>query len=271
MQGTRLMSSLALASLLAGCLDHRGAPIPQQLDDSAQIRGDACVGVEGVMLWPATTEPSGSEVPPGWGTPVSDSRGYWLEVYQCQRLKVGPFERPVTILTESHDNANFPQQCIGFDKDLDRIEILVALWVNDTAVADYLTNVEGIPTHYATFQAVNDTTLPVPQPGWTWKVPGMNASSLYLPYAHGDYPVSHYDARLMYHNETTVSALDLFQASRITSDQTYHGHIYGIMEAPTLEAQGGYHEFAGTGDVWVDGYLEAKIQHFKDMQCKEPA
>lgn len=222
-----------------------------------------------LQLWPANTGATGNEVPPGWEHTLNEATSYYLRIHVCERVSAGPFERgPVTLLSESHSQADFPSECISYGDEIDDIAILVAIWVDDAEIASWLTKELGVKTHVATFRQVDEEAGGIVQKGWAWKVEDKDESSFHLPYVPADNPPAHFTNRLMYLQGDSVSALDWTDDRHFISDLYLHG-MYGVAEEPLLHANGAK-ALVGWGGIWDNGTITTSLQRFGDLECTKP-
>ena len=184
---------------------------------------------------------------------------------------MGSFERgPVTMLVEGHDQVEFPQKCITFKDGIDIIDVLVALWLDDQDIADYLTATYGIPTRVATFAPVREDVGGVPREGWTWSAEGGEPSELLFATQEADNGHAESVWRYMWHNGTAVSALDFSRSAQFTGDNPAGLATHGTLKAPMLFAQSGTEAYAGRGGLFIDASAEGTIYQFSDLRCEKP-
>ena len=237
--------------------------------------GNDCYGIGVFTYWPARTGPAGSEVPPSWEDTPATSPGatshYSLQLNRCERVSIGPFERgPVTFLVEGHDQADFPADCITSDGHLNGVSVLAAVWVDDEAIADWLSDRYGVPTHVASFQPINETTAGVRDIGWRWSVEGQAESVLHFPLVSEEHPRIQPTYRWLFHNGTSVTAMDWSDDYHPFTDFSLGVHMYGTLESPTVYARMGVTPFVGRGDAAEDGAFSVDFKRFGDLECKEP-
>ena len=249
----------------SGTNQSTGNPIPKT---NSALRWNDCVGLGSLFTGPAATAPTGSEVPPGWAQTTGDISSMQINTFHCNRVSIGPFERPVTGMTESHNKITVPPQCIAFNPDIIDVDVLVALWVDDAQVAGYLHSTYGMPVRIAKFDYAADTTTPVEQRTWSWSSDNSTPSRLTMPFVPGSNTPGSFTLRMMWHNGTAVSALDYSEVSTVQNNVDALAS-YGLLQPPMLYARTAPFPYVGRADTWT-GDITGTIYRFGDLECKKP-
>ena len=226
-----------------------------------------CHGMGGLFTEPAPAAPTGSEVPPGWEQPIDTISSYQLIVFRCGRVSIGPYERPVTGMTEAHNKITVPQQCIDFNSDLNDIYVLAALWIDDAEIAAHLRTHYGMPVRVATFN-YEDESVSSGQRSWTWATESFPASEMNLPFVDGTGNAAEWTSRLVWHNGTGVSVWDKKESS-VGDNLPQALGVYGVLHEPMLHARMDGEPVAGRGGTFI-GDLSGAIYRFGDLECKKP-
>lgn len=220
----------------------------------------------GLFTEPAATAPTGSEIPPGWEQPIDSISSYQLEVFRCGRVSIGPYERPVTGMTEVHNKITVPPQCVEFKPDILGVYVMVALWLDDQEVADYLHRTYGMPVRVAQFDYVDDATAQ--QRRWSWSTGDSPASEMGMPFVADDSFESADTTRMVWHNGTAVSMWDTADVQR-NENFVYLLAVYGVLREPMLHARADGEPVVGRGESSTGEKTQA-IYRFRDLECKEP-
>jgi hypothetical protein len=235
-----------------------------------QIAFTDCRGVAARFIWPGDSAPAGPEVPPGWETQEMVATDHHVQVVECQRIAIGPFERgPLHFLLEAHDKATIPQACIDFrGADIGDFRILRSLWVDDEEIVQFLKDTMGIPALYGTF-SFTETPAGAPQGMlWNWGLPGQDTSS--LAYSRVDTIPGGGTGlnRIAWHTSGAVNLLDLAEDEQRPAASTLNAvaklHPPMMHAVPEAEAYTGVYSLVDHGDYTAD------IYRFGDLQCEQP-
>jgi hypothetical protein len=243
------------------------APPPAAASVPPQIAWNKCQGLDSsIFFYDNVVDLDGGRTPPGWEPdPTQDDR-YLFMMNRCERVSIGPFERgPATFLLEVHSAVNAPKACTEFNAGFEDMEVLLGLWVDDRDLAAYLAQAFGLPAEFAEFslQAAPQGDGQTQQ--WTWSAGGQESTlTAYRP--GGDEGLSPYLERVVWHNETGVSFLDLHDDDVIPF--TVSPPAAGVLAPPMNYAQGTARPYAGLVSVWNEGDHYGPIFRFGDMECK---
>lgn len=229
-----------------------------------------CEGMTSVFNWPlgATHAPHA----PGW-EPVGPRVATEIELYglECQRFSMGPFERPIRMIMETHDYQEAPQGCYPEDPapGLTEFQTLNTIWFNDQEVVDYVDAVLGMPVHYANITIEEE---PVAEGTkwwqWSWGIEGQETSWLRgFDDQERDIMETH-EFRIFWYNDTAVSAMDY------TSHENNPGWVqnifaYGQMQPPMLMADWPT-DYGGVTNTLLEARADATITKYNDFVCTEP-
>lgn len=282
----KLLLPFFLCALSSGCLDageSNPAVQDSQLDpegpkglppadvtvpfaDPQRFALSDCSSIIGSFEWLGDAGPG--EAPPGWEQQLGSGgigSAELVEIMTCDRVSIGPFERPLVLLFEAHSKMDPPATCKpeeGF------IWILNSLWTNDAAVSGYLSEELGIRTQVANFEAdyQNDTHLS--KISWSWAPTGNGtvsqltvlaaepepqASPLTLGFR---YAWNHGSGiSIMRYNETAIVPTSPEQAA------------FGSFTEPMLHASTGVEPFVGRGDYFLSVDATTEITRYGDFTC----
>ncbi|MEA3204239.1 MAG: hypothetical protein QOI63_1919 [Thermoplasmata archaeon] len=255
-------SALLACLLLAGC-----AAAPPHASPAPPVDPPRPTGLElsGCTGWDAVSTPlpgaaAPGQAPPGWEPRTNAMPSVILTALACSRLALGPFERPVRLLLETHERATPPPACWG---NLP-YGIVASVWVDDVEVAGYLVDRLGLPAHATRFEEA-----PGPAPGlrtWTWGDPaarssltldGQDAAAVGGPQRNLLWPRGDGIGRL---------TLALHADSPLESLPTT-----GTMQPPMLLAGSPGGAFTGTAYWYPHLTASGALALFKDRSCLEPA
>lgn len=252
----------------AGCL---GDPPPQP--EGAPAGGTAvpaslhlsnCTGFQ-ASTWPIPAALSPARPPQGWeGEPT---HALFLLGFECGRLALGPFERPVRLLVEAHTDAVVPAGCARGARTQDLV--LHAAWLDDAEVAAFLAQAYGLPAAAAAFEAGT-----VGQGGallrtWRWAAPGHASSDLRVPDAGSQLP-DFWANRLLWPRGEGLGTLTLsFDRTRASAgDLQAPLQGEGTMAEPMLMAGLPGGRFAGPTQTFPRMEADGAFSLFRDRACQ---
>lgn len=235
------------------------------------LRLTDCVGVAVRFIWPADSAPAGAEVPPGWETAEAMATDHLVQLTQCQRISVGPFERgPVNVLLELHDKIAPPEACLDFGgQDYSDVQVLRKIWVDDPEIVSYLTASAGMPALYGEF-----TFAPSPTGGtgvftWDWGVPGQAHSTLAYSRVDTVPGGSASTARIFWHNGQAAFLMDLHEEEDRPAVSTLNA--VAVLKAPMMHPLPEFGAASGIYSLVDAGAYEAALQTFGGMACEQPS
>lgn len=155
--------------------------MPRQSISSADSRplplqGNDCQGIDGSYTFIGDTNPANP--PPGWEQDIPfDGQGSNLifEIMSCDRVSWGPFERPLTILIETHSDMEPPQACR--EESVSGVMYgMIRMWISDAEVASWANATFGLPTLVLEWNETLDTMSEIDTYVWTWSANGQTPS-----------------------------------------------------------------------------------------------
>jgi hypothetical protein len=218
--------------------------------------------------WPTAIAPG--ETPPGWEPPLG---GIWttyvMKFMECGRVAWGPFERPLTMLFETHNIGVAPDECNHVSSIVDSW-ILHRIWLDDEEMATYLSQNYGIPSLFADVSYTDTSIGAAVQRTWSFApASGGIPSTVVWPGPVGTEAPSSVDMRFVWWNGTMMGFLDM----PVRSDQALRPGLYpteGSYEAPSLMAETGVPKWAHIGN-WLDQtHISSDIYLWADTGCTEP-
>jgi hypothetical protein len=205
--------------------------------------------------------------PPGWER-QSDrpTNGVGMDVWKCQRVSWGTYERgPVTMLFESHTNADSPSKCritaTGSES------ILTSWWISDADLAILAQTLYHAPAVFASVNFTSTTVGSVVQHAVAWGLPGQGISHFEVlegqSYSSGTSPLLRYfwfDGQVVHlMDQTIVQSLPQSAGELVT------GKMYPPMMMAKISQ-----DYVSQGEWYQDAHMDADFASFKDLQCSEP-
>lgn len=235
-------------------------PIPLSL------AGSECTATASDSSWPAKTGPA-SPVPPGWEAQADLGSDIYLLFFDCSRVSMGSFERPMRMMWELHSKFDYAPEC--YHQETDLIWMIASLWVADAELADYLMVNYDLPVLLASFNLTVSVDNNLQTEKLTWKTADSAESDLTHVQPVEDIlsPFPH-SGRLVWFNETMLSFVDLDY--EVMQNQLDPQNGYGTMKPPMLYASSGIETFAGPTAFYENATFSGKIQRFRDYQCEQP-
>jgi hypothetical protein len=286
----RVAVFLALMSLLAGCSQSADRPGPEPASDVTSQSDNApttssssedqseldpspeslvlilneCIELETLRIVPS--EIVGAKPPPGWAsspTPMTELR---IEISECQRISIGPFERgPVHFLVEIHDNREPPEACRG---DYTSSEVITQVWVDDQELVTYFVDELGLPAKLGTFQRLDQTINSANKTTWTFSSAGFPASSFEtIRTRPADTAGMLLYRRFWANNAGGISFMDFETRTMATNGEW--PIATGTVAEPFLHLPGDT-SFVGISDILDPSSISAPIQRFGDFKCEQP-
>ncbi|MES2154981.1 MAG: hypothetical protein V4510_07585 [bacterium] len=285
----RSWSCIAACLLVAGCAVNRpgtvgsasgtsnltSAPIPEPsltntsiwtapLQDSG-IVFNGCDQVETGMPYPGNTSPAH---PPGNWTGAVSSGGagtdFYLWLVACQRVHIGPFERPLRMIIEHHDNMTTPSACRTGNWNY--FSVLNAIYVDDDEVAAWMRREIGMPAHHAD---IHHDVSPgkISKVSWSWTPDGGQTSDTTLTQVNDHNASDGFTYRIVWVNAGKLVMWHFTTTEEVA--QPPPGIIPGHMRSPMLPAKYGEF-FPGLGQYESHIDYDGRLIRFNDEWCKEP-
>lgn len=265
-----LPALLLLAASLAACTE---APAPDAgeavADGGPALAGarPAALSLSGCSGWETHMEPlpaaaASWETPPGWEPPAGDLPKARMAGLECDRLGLGPFERPVRLVWDSHTHATFPDACHRAEV-YEMTSLVGTVWIDDAEVARFLNETYGLPARAATVTpAMQGQTRT-----WTWGDAAGTSQVTFLPNPLGepqDVPIL-----LLWEQAGRIVSLGLQPDGR-TGPVPTELPAFGTLAAPALLASMPGGAFASTA-AWSSGFAaEGSFTFYRDLMCEEP-
>lgn len=272
----RGLTAIAVCALFAGCAEGGREAAEMSNPDSLapiayphQISWNECVGMGSSLAYYGNAfDIDGGQRPPGWEPDSQEDQRYHFSINRCERVSVGPYERgPVHFLYEAHGGIEPPQTCAEFGGQPDDVKVLLGLWVDDPEVAAYLRATYAMPVVDATMHLEVSDQSGQEIHTWSWSS-GPDVSTMVGMHVEGDPGTPDYVDRLVWHNGTAVTMLDL----RSDKSLSYNSPpvIGGILAPPMAYGQGISRPYSGLASVWPTSDYSGPIMSFGDLVCEQP-
>jgi hypothetical protein len=282
--------ALAAAALvlLAGCAATGAAPSASEPLAPAGATADAavleepfgqlqmeftgCIGAGTVFTFPSLLGP-GRPVE-GWPDAPPVPTDVELRFAKCERMRWGPFERPITLIYEIHDRQTPDPGCTSYGAPHvpGTLMALQAMWFDDAEVAAWANLTFGMPTKAAAFTVTEDAVGPASAWTWRWQLPSGEASE--VTFRHADLDATKqaapYLQRLAWRSdEGILHLLDFHESMR--GDRVQATLTPGTMGPSMLYSQAAPSPYLGYGDQLDTLGLAGDLHRFEDMACATPA
>lgn len=222
-----------------------------------------CIGITANFEWPLEQGPG--KAPKSWEQQLifgGVGSSELVEVFACGRVSWGSFERPMTILFESHSKADVPAQC----ESESLTWIVNSIWTSDAEFADFLETTYGVPTHVTAFSFAFENSTQRSSIAWKWNTEG-SESSLTVEAALPEPQASPLTISYRYAwdsgNGVTIVDVNVTAQVPTSPEQVAHGNLYH----PMMHESGGTDLFLGQGDYFSSLNSLAKITEFGDYVC----
>lgn len=215
----------------------------------------------------AISDVVGASPPEGWGPGPTPATEVFIELYDCARLSLGPFERgPIRFLMEVHDNREPPLACR--DGDYTSSEVITQVAADDAEVVAYLVTRLGLPASLATIEPHSEPLQGADQLTWTFSLEGYPRSYLTGYQSQESDTTGTYDYRRFWTNQHGgISFMDFEETWRRAGSEA--GVIHGEVREPFLHVPG-VESYLGTGYSVPESSVDAPIKEFGDMSCTQP-
>lgn len=228
---------------------------------------DKCAGWQ--VGYPFGAGPAGpkANAPPGWAPSPTDQGSLVFYGVDCQRVSVGPFERPARLVWEVNVYVTPPTNCTIGTTGGPTIGILNDLYLEDPELAAYLGNTYGVPVQVSkitnTTQAAQGTTVHT----WTWGPTGMTPSSLNIleDTSTPDTPNSLY---MFWQKGAGIGALRA--ETEVVRPLVGNREAYGTLKPPMQAASVLGGNFAGPGDWNPSFKASGAFSLYSDTNCMTP-
>ncbi|MCA1811620.1 MAG: hypothetical protein LC623_06375 [Halobacteriales archaeon] len=173
------------------------------------------------------------------------------------------------MIWETHDFIGPPDSCFPppGQSAVTQLNELASLWVNDSALADYLKQTyPGMPVYYSPIQTETALLGPVTQRTWRW---GTDQGQSHLTVNDDGQRAGQNSVgrRLFWYTEAGVSFMDLIDdhTTQVLTGRGANGTLYPPMLWGYIT-----NPYASTGEWETSSTLEGTITIFRDHLCKEP-
>jgi hypothetical protein len=207
--------------------------------------------------------------PPGWEVPPGDTEtaAVILGGFDCARLSLGRFERPVRIVYDAHGHLAAPRPCFGTASPPPTVLGLNSLWVSDPEVAAELRSY-GMPAY-----ATNITEAVAADAGaarlrtWAWGDP-LAPSTLTFSEG-GALRATTRSLRLVWLHGEGLGMLELEQ-SHTSPSPTTGWPAHGSAQPPMLLSTLPEGRFAGQALWHPTLAATGQVTLYKDLLCAQP-
>jgi hypothetical protein len=273
----QLVGLISIVFVLAGCSEPQSPAFPEGETNTSvvpagpessplqQFALDNCVLVSSSFPWPGNSGPG--TYPQGWMPQIDEGvigSEDFVELIQCSRVAWGSFERPVTLLVESHSKFRAPESCEGGDTTW----MLHKIWTNDVAFSTFLESAFGLPFGIANFAQTytnSSTTLTL---DWSWQPEGATASDLttYVMFPAPQDPPLKLLRRYLWDSGQGITTFDVDYVAKVPTsiEQNAEGNFHD----PMLHASTGVSPFVGTADYWRNASASGFVTEYGDYQCE---
>ena len=223
-----------------------------------------CHGIRTAFTFPLDTNPV--DHPPGWEPEGRAGSELGVEVYECQRVSWGPFERgPVHFLFELHGELDPPEKCTEGDPNF--IRAFTSFWTDDASLGQYLDDVYDLPVIVGNFTETVTSNPETREIHWVWNTNGSQPSEVSV-HTVGEEKQSWGGnlVRMYWFNATHLSYMDIdddvrgYKVSSILSP--------GTMSEPMVFSRTGL-PFMGRSVVITEGDMSGKIKTFEGFDCEK--
>ncbi|MEK6985613.1 MAG: hypothetical protein AABX89_04440 [Candidatus Thermoplasmatota archaeon] len=207
--------------------------------------------------------------PPTWNEPPLGGLGAELktEVYECERVKWGKFERgPVRMMWELHTGILPPEKC-----DSNRtfpIAFVMQVLVNDAELVEYMAMELGLPARFANISLRESLDPPHYSQAWNWNVPEFPESTLESFVVGGEIDETKEIGRIVWVSTTSLFFMDW--SSTLRNTYTNKWLVHGVLAAPMYYASLGIPTFISDGASTGNYAMTGHMWEFSDFQCEHP-
>lgn len=226
-----------------------------------------CIGMSVVPMWPTAVVEA--RPPPGWNETLWPLTATPIEIHQCARFSLGPFERAnVTLVIQTHDNRDTPDACAeGVGVEFHISEIIYALLIDDLEIAQYLASL-GMPAKFGTVSPSVQKHGQVTVTTWILTPSGEDASEISVMSSEGpntrESPILR---RFWVNSEGGVSFIDMKHS--VFYSGTSIELVYASVHEPFM-GQGPTEAIVDAGAEFWDSHASGPLVHFGDLHCNEP-
>ena len=262
---------IVFALMASGCATSTdNAAPPSQIATEfviGNLEFDGCRGSSTAFNYPPLIDPG--EYPKAWGERdfINVGSGYFFELFKCERIHVGPFERgPIHYMMESHDKMPFPPSRCR-ENATGNLYIMHNFLIDDQELADYLANELGMPAHFGELD-VMETPNPVGlDMTWRWTFPGGQTSTISTSAQGGMIgPITDTNDQTFWFNDTVLGVFDqtaVLNVQLLSAQQP----AFGILYPPMLYAENGMTPYAARGGIFEGGSISRPLKLFSDHLC----
>ena len=229
------------------------------------IQWTNCRSLRDVFVYPGS--PPRAQQDPTWDPPLPFVTYVWLLMIECERVSWGPFERPMRMVLEYHNDAQPPDSCSPPPGQPTNGAMLAGLWVNDPAFADYVkANYDGIAVYYSDIQNNVSTQGLASTFEWSWgPADGPRTVVRDVDERANAAPDFTENYRLYFFNATRGAVLDLHLNSPLSppyTDRLDYGEIHQPMLAADFSEQ-----YVATGRWDESATMTGTLTFYKDHKC----
>lgn len=205
--------------------------------------------------------------PEGWAARNYPTSVVGIQVFKCDRMRVGSFERPASILIESHNRSDPPASCQRDEVGISRI--LQAIWTNDTEIGAFLAQEFGIPVYVGNIShSITAGAALLTQHRWEW---GFNGTTSWVTYNSTEADQRTYLQGIRYYWQVGdgVSYMN-YRENLVAPGADTNVILGGRMEPPMLYARSPMGPYHAQANLAYDLSFEGEVIRFQDLQCEKP-
>jgi hypothetical protein len=276
---------VAFALAASGCLSSQevqpgtpqngSTPTVPSLDNSeaggtaqnqiVSVIGSSCSGVTTGVSLPGAIAPG--HAPPEWKPdPVEGSiSGLGVDLRNCHRLSVGPFERPAYFMLETHGTFSAPDNCTSGRPEIMPMAFISAIIVSDLEIAQVLNQSLHFPVTFGSISNSSSQLLSAGEATWLWARTDYEPSSLTVFAVGNTTKALEKQNRYFWDNGPGISYIDLTQRTIEPEVEAYA--TVGTMKAPMLFHEAFGENYVAPSNLIFDSEMTGTIHVFGDNQC----
>lgn len=231
-----------------------GAPAVAEPPRAVSFSG--CTGWQSGAYWVGANPPPAN--PPSWGTDSPAGSRVVMEAWTCERIGIGPFERPVSMVLEYTDAFSPPAACRGTSANYS----LISWAINDTELVDYFAALAA-PAYHAQIIHSQQSLQAVETHEWSWGPPGQTPSTMTIVDDDNQVLAARPTFRYFWATATGAAALEIdFQGNEPMFGERV---AFGQLAPPMQLANTPLH--AELGALYTDTAGDGKIHYWSDLTC----